>query len=866
MNIGIDLGTTYSVIAVSGEIKTQGNYPEAQYLPECNVTIIPSPMGDLAIPSAFWCDPNDPGNIYIGSEAKDKASEGESPILFSKRSIGTTQILKIGESNYTAKQVATTILKYLKRCAEEALGMPVRRAVITHPAYFSLNQVEETRQAAIDAGFDMSNGEQMMMEPAAATMAFIASDPRDNITALTYDLGGGTFDVTVLERKDGLIVMKAFDGNHLLGGYNFDRRFINWLLESVRSRLKDTGRSFTLDENNPSDQACWARLLQFAEKIKLELVEKPTAKVPLTIKADNILYDKEGKSIQILERMTREEYTELIRDLLEDTIEKSKNALNKAGMAPDEIDVIIQVGGSSYGQWVQEAVKKAFPGKEIVLFNPDVCVAAGAAIFAKTLPDSDFNPGAEFEIMADVSRFSLFRKIALLGTVQRNGGGLLDDQLRESLKIFLETPESGVLGPVALNEEGVFLFQDVILLEGEPTNLTIRIKDADDRERGEQPLCIEYKLEGDTVIAPLTVVPRSIFIRTASGLVPIATEADPLPKKSIDIRLTKINDDPTLHLEVFQEADWVTTIQVEDLPEDAGKGSSVLFTVEITRQNVMRGMVKVKRKDGTLATEWPVEIAFPPIHIPDIPELKETFSRLDAKRLEIVYNEKDPVRRTKLGGLGEKHAKKIRSLFAENHPDPLLIHQAIKEFEAMLTPERDEMQPSMEEFKELADTCRELIAQDESDQKKQNHDTLEKIERDATDARHMKNKRKWGNAFENLKKLYLKLTGGGGGPLPDTETLKEMFHEEIVENLRMELSEKVRNMQSMQKYDSIKHGPTREKIANAVNEIQDRIRAIDNQLEPEAALSKLQSMRRQKAKISEDIRILDVDVVVDAKI
>jgi molecular chaperone DnaK (HSP70) len=152
MDIGIDLGTTFSVIAVRGKVNLAADYPPPTYLPECDVTIIPTPQGDYTFPSVLWWDPAEPDTYLVGSEAKQKAEEGKRPILFSKRSIGTAESLRLSGRIFTAKEVAVQFLKYFKSCAEQALGHAVERAVVTHPAYFDRNQVQQTLEAAQEAG------------------------------------------------------------------------------------------------------------------------------------------------------------------------------------------------------------------------------------------------------------------------------------------------------------------------------------------------------------------------------------------------------------------------------------------------------------------------------------------------------------------------------------------------------------------------------------------------------------------------------------------------------------------------------------------------------------------------------------------
>jgi hypothetical protein len=194
--------------------------------------------------------------------------------------------------------------------------------VVTHPAYFDPGQVQETREAAVDAGYDMSHPGQMMMEPAAAALSYTLNDERDPLTVMTYDLGGGTFDVTVLEKREGLITMRAFDGGHLLGGYNLDRAFVRWLLEDLAAK----GRVIPYDETNEEDRGRRARLLHVAENVKMRLAEQKNAKTQVPVKVD-FLVDAEGRPVQFMGRINREQYTELVREEMAVTVACCRRAL-----------------------------------------------------------------------------------------------------------------------------------------------------------------------------------------------------------------------------------------------------------------------------------------------------------------------------------------------------------------------------------------------------------------------------------------------------------------------------------------------------------------------------------------------------------
>ena len=864
--IGIDLGTTYSVIAVYGEVISKGNYPPTMFIPECNVTLIPDQDGTFAIPSAFWCNPDNPSEKVFGYDAKELSKERKTPILFSKRSIGTTEILKIGDKEFTAKEVATEYLMYLKKCAEVALGQPVKWAVITHPAYFSLNQVEETKQAAIDAGFDMSDNEQMQMEPVAAAMAFIAADPREELTVLVYDLGGGTFDVTVLEKKWGVITSKAFDGNHLLGGYNFDKVFLNWLLGRVRNRLKESGRTFEITEDNSSDKSTWSRLLQIAEKLKIDLTNKPTSKAPVAISINDVLYDTDGKSIQIIDRINRDEYTAEISILLEDTIEKSNNAIKKAGLANSEIDLILLVGGSSHGQWVKEAVQNAFPENEVMQHDsPDLVVAMGAAIISESIGGEkvkepvDDEKKYDYSIVVDIPSKSNLQTLHIIGSVNKSKGDKIESSQLDEFYLMIR-PDDSNNGAVKLNEDGNYIFRDVELLDEEDNNFIIELYDSNAILRGKKTYTIK---KGDCPPPPPQFVPKSIFIKTADGLITIAKEADRLPVKSKEIRLVKLNNDPTIYMDIYQENDWVTTIAVEGIPEDAGEGSKVILNIEITKKNIMRGNVVVKNPEGKVVTEWPIEIAFPPIYIPDMEELKDKFEKLEDKRQQDIYLERDPARRAKLGG-GDKIVIKIKALFAaEGIPDRQEINQAIKELENLFTIKKEEFEPPLEEFNKLISECENIInaKSDAGENQTENFDKLDRINRARDEAQLTKDKRKWAYSYELLLNLYKKLQPTDNKVvLLETPVQKYYAYENIVVNLNTRLEQKKKRIEADGKYKPEKHEKSEQAINKKITELKLGIENIPDDTKPEVAQGKLSLIYVKKPTIEKLINEFGEDL------
>jgi molecular chaperone DnaK len=349
--IGIDLGTTNSCVAImeGGE-----------------ATVITNAEGARTTPSvvAFTKD----GERLIGQIAKRQAiTNPDRTVMSIKREMGSNYKVKIDDKEYTPQEISAMLLTKLKQDAEAYLGEKVDQAVITVPAYFSDSQRQATKDAGKIAGLEVL---RIINEPTAASLAY-GLDKEDNHKILVYDLGGGTFDVSILEIGDGVFEVLATKGNNRLGGDDFDEKIMNYLADEFK---KETG--IDLLKDNMAKQ----RLKEAAEKAKIELSGVLTSNINLPF----ITADASGpKHLDIT--LTRAKFEELTADLVEKTMEPLRSAIDDAGLSVDEIDKVILVGGSIRIPAVQEAVKKATGKEPHKGINPDECVAMGAAIQAGVL-------------------------------------------------------------------------------------------------------------------------------------------------------------------------------------------------------------------------------------------------------------------------------------------------------------------------------------------------------------------------------------------------------------------------------------------------------------------------------------------------
>ena len=366
--IGIDLGTTNSCVAV-----IEGGEP----------VVIANAEGARTTPSvvAFSKD----GERMVGQVAKRQAiTNPERTVASIKREMGTAYKVTIDSKSYTPQEISAMILQKLKADAEAYLGETVTQAVITVPAYFTDAQRQATKDAGKIAGLDVK---RIINEPTAAALSY-GVDKENDQKVMVYDLGGGTFDVSIIEMGEGVQEVLATAGNNRLGGDDFDKRVIDWMVSSFKT---ETGIDLS------SDKMAMQRLKEAAEKAKIELSGVTTSSINLPF----ITADQTGpKHLDLT--LTRAKFDELTADLVEATMGPVRTALTDSGLQISQIDKVLMVGGSSRIPAVQDAVKKLIGKDPFKGINPDECVAIGAAIQAGVL-------GGEVEslLLLDVTPLSL---------------------------------------------------------------------------------------------------------------------------------------------------------------------------------------------------------------------------------------------------------------------------------------------------------------------------------------------------------------------------------------------------------------------------------------------------------------------------
>jgi molecular chaperone DnaK len=738
--VGIDLGTTNSVVAVPGQ------YPDLGVV-FGNVTVLWDDVGRLTHASAI-CEVA--GELSVGNDAKQLAAEGYTPVRFVKKYMGTTKSFAVGNQELLPEEASARVLQHLCDFAGKALGAKITGAVITHPAYFDGLAIGATKRAGEVAGLRVDG---LLMEPVAAAMAYCAEDERTTMRVLVYDLGGGTFDVTLIHCSGSDFVPISFGGNRELGGYNFDKK----IALKIWGWIKDKGYQLNIDPEAPERDPRWAALMHYAEKLKIELSGKDGTKASARVPA--VFKDDTGRMVQLNFSMTQKEFLDLIKKEIDETMRETRRVLDNAKIAPQQLDLLVLVGGSSRIHAVQERLRTEFGLVPQVTDDVlDLSVAVGAAMVAAAAGTSE-NGVTLGPVPEETNELS----VVFSGQVERN-------DKRPQVADLMVAVSGGASGlqRTKTNAEGKF-YLEADLIEDDVNLLQFTITDSAGSVLSDRSFEVRHTREASLTIKepPKAMLPKAVSVETETGLHVLAEEGVTLPhrgKQSFQT-VTELTEIP---IRFFQEDIQLTEMVLTGFSRPVPATCRVELEIEIGADYTMKVTAVVPAANITKTQE----VKLQPLAIPSLEQLKAEFQKVSQDFQSLLQNTPDGEQKARIGAEGDLLIEEIDAHLHADFPEQLQTYLLIKKLFLLakqlstvggLSPSRAVIEGKFAKARELLG---QAIAKKPALAEQQIDRTLDALQQEADRAYQNSDAQVWSNIDHRLDEIVgtLNQAIGGDGP------------------------------------------------------------------------------------------------------